>query len=104
MALLGSMAERIGGELAEPVKTSVVQDQRAMTTWGTRSSPESSSPYFVVRLRFESGIGTPCFQVRRISWRADSQLESGDFVRNPFALRRGCAGRDACSLAAMREC
>jgi len=32
-ALLGSMAERIGGELAEPVKTSVVQDQRAMTTW-----------------------------------------------------------------------
>ncbi|MGA9563957.1 MAG: class I SAM-dependent methyltransferase [Candidatus Korobacteraceae bacterium] len=32
-ALLGSMAERIGGELAEPLKTTVVQDQRAMTTW-----------------------------------------------------------------------
>jgi tellurite methyltransferase len=32
-ALLGSMAERIGGELAEPLKTTVVQGQRAMTTW-----------------------------------------------------------------------
>ncbi len=31
--LLGSMAERIGGELAEPLKTTVVHDQRAMTTW-----------------------------------------------------------------------
>jgi tellurite methyltransferase len=31
--LLGSMADRIGGELAEPLKTTVVQDQRAMTTW-----------------------------------------------------------------------
>src|SRR5277367_4206486 len=28
--LLGAMAERIGGELAEPLKTTVVQDQRAM--------------------------------------------------------------------------
>jgi hypothetical protein len=27
------MAERIGGELAEPLKTTVVQNQRAMTTW-----------------------------------------------------------------------
>jgi SAM-dependent methyltransferase len=32
-ALLASTAERIGGELAEPLKTTVVQDQRAMTTW-----------------------------------------------------------------------
>jgi 2-polyprenyl-3-methyl-5-hydroxy-6-metoxy-1,4-benzoquinol methylase len=31
--LLGVMADRIGGELAEPLKTTVVQDQRAMTTW-----------------------------------------------------------------------
>ncbi len=31
--LLGAMAERIGGELAEPLKTTVVQNQRAMTTW-----------------------------------------------------------------------
>jgi len=32
-ALLATMAQRIGGELAEPLKTTVVQDQRAMTTW-----------------------------------------------------------------------
>jgi len=32
-ALLASTAERIGGELAEPLKTTVVRDQRAMTTW-----------------------------------------------------------------------
>ncbi len=31
--LLAAMAERIGGELAEPLKTTVVQNQRAMTTW-----------------------------------------------------------------------
>ena len=34
--LLGSMAERIGGKLAEPLKTTVVQDQRSMTTWVLR--------------------------------------------------------------------
>ena len=32
-ALLAAMARRIGGELAEPLKTTVVQNQRAMTTW-----------------------------------------------------------------------
>ncbi len=32
-ALLGSIAERMGGELAEPLKTTVVQNQRSMTTW-----------------------------------------------------------------------
>jgi tellurite methyltransferase len=31
--LLSSMAGRIGGELAEPLKTTVVQNQRSMTTW-----------------------------------------------------------------------
>ena len=35
-ALLGSMAERLGGELAEPLKTTVVQNQRSMTTWVLR--------------------------------------------------------------------
>ena len=35
-ALLVSMADRIGGVLAEPLKTTVVQDQRAMTTWVLR--------------------------------------------------------------------
>jgi len=32
-ALLASATERLGGELADPLKTTVVQNQRAMTTW-----------------------------------------------------------------------
>jgi tellurite methyltransferase len=32
-ALLSSMTERLGGELADPLKTTVVQNQRSMTTW-----------------------------------------------------------------------
>ena len=32
-ALLAAMAKRIGGDLAEPLKTTIVQNQRAMTTW-----------------------------------------------------------------------
>jgi tellurite methyltransferase len=32
-AMLGSMSERIGGETVEPLKTTVVQNQRSMTTW-----------------------------------------------------------------------
>jgi SAM-dependent methyltransferase len=32
-AMLGSIAERLGGELADPLKTTVVQNQRSMTTW-----------------------------------------------------------------------
>lgn len=32
-ALLVSMTERLGGELSDPLKTTVVQNQRAMTTW-----------------------------------------------------------------------
>jgi tellurite methyltransferase len=35
-ALLGSIAERLGGELTEPLKTTVVQNQRSMTTWVVR--------------------------------------------------------------------
>jgi tellurite methyltransferase len=35
-ALLSSMAERLGGKLADPLKTTVVQGQRAMTTWVLR--------------------------------------------------------------------
>ena len=35
-ALLGSLTERLGAELADPVKTTVVQNQRAMTTWVLR--------------------------------------------------------------------
>ena len=32
-ALLASIAERVGGELADPLKTTIVQNQRSMTTW-----------------------------------------------------------------------
>jgi 2-polyprenyl-3-methyl-5-hydroxy-6-metoxy-1,4-benzoquinol methylase len=35
-ALLIGMTERLGGTPAEPLKTTVVQDQRAMTTWVVR--------------------------------------------------------------------
>jgi SAM-dependent methyltransferase len=35
-ALLCSAAERLGGEWADPLKTTVVQDQRSMTTWVLR--------------------------------------------------------------------
>ncbi|MGH9481286.1 MAG: class I SAM-dependent methyltransferase [Terriglobales bacterium] len=35
-ALLDSFAERLGAELADPVKTTVVQNQRSMTTWVLR--------------------------------------------------------------------
>jgi len=35
-ALLGSATERLGAELADPLKTTVVQNQRSMTTWVLR--------------------------------------------------------------------
>jgi len=35
-ALLASIAARLGGEWADPLKTTVVQNQRAMTTWVLR--------------------------------------------------------------------
>lgn len=35
-ARLGSMVERLGAEMAEPLKTTVVHNQRAMTTWVLR--------------------------------------------------------------------
>src|ERR1039457_5467482 len=35
-ALLGSIAERLGGKLVDPLKTTVVQNQRSMTTWVVR--------------------------------------------------------------------
>jgi tellurite methyltransferase len=35
-ALIGSLTERLGGELADPLKTTVVQNQRSMTTWVMR--------------------------------------------------------------------
>ena len=32
-ALLLTLTETLGGELADPLKTTVVQNQRSMTTW-----------------------------------------------------------------------
>jgi tellurite methyltransferase len=40
-ALLASLTRRLGGELIDPLKTTVVQDQRAMTTWVIRKSLET---------------------------------------------------------------
>lgn len=39
-ALLLAHTERLGAELAEPIKTTVVQNLRAMTTWVLRKSPK----------------------------------------------------------------
>ncbi|MGA2713221.1 MAG: hypothetical protein ABSG41_08940 [Bryobacteraceae bacterium] len=38
-ALLLKLAEKPGGQLADPLKTTVVQDQRSMTTWIMRKLP-----------------------------------------------------------------
>ena len=38
--LLVDLTTRLGGELLDPIKTTVVQDQRAMTTWVVRRAPE----------------------------------------------------------------
>jgi tellurite methyltransferase len=38
-ALLAAQAQRIGGELADPLKTTVVQGLRSMTTWVLRKKP-----------------------------------------------------------------
>ena len=40
-ALLGSLTERLG-ELADPLKTTIVQNQRSMTTWVVRKSARAS--------------------------------------------------------------
>lgn len=37
--LFDSIAQRLGGELVEPLKTTVVQNQRAMSTWVLRKLP-----------------------------------------------------------------
>ena len=43
-ALLISHTARLGGELADPIKTTVVHDQRAMTTWVLRKPPSGVGP------------------------------------------------------------
>jgi len=37
-ALLAALTKELGGELADPLKTTVVQNQRSMTTWVLRKS------------------------------------------------------------------
>jgi tellurite methyltransferase len=41
-AVLAAAAERMGGELADPLKTTVVQNQRSMTTWVLRKNVRES--------------------------------------------------------------
>ncbi len=44
-ALLGSVTERLGAELADPLRTTVVHGQRAMTTWVLRKKrPSPATP------------------------------------------------------------
>ena len=38
--LLAAQAARLGGELLDPLKTTVVQNQRSMTTWVLRKKPD----------------------------------------------------------------
>jgi tellurite methyltransferase len=38
-ALLVRLTEELGGQLADPLKTTVVQNQRSMTTWIVRKNP-----------------------------------------------------------------
>jgi hypothetical protein len=37
-ALLTTLTRQLGGQLLDPLKTTVVQDQRCMTTWVVRKS------------------------------------------------------------------
>jgi hypothetical protein len=42
-ALLLELTERLGGEFVDPLKTTVVQDQRCMTTWVLRKGANARS-------------------------------------------------------------
>jgi hypothetical protein len=42
-ALLLDLTERVGAELIDPLKTTIVQDQRCMTTWVLRKTAAPSS-------------------------------------------------------------
>ena len=37
-AFLGRLTEELGGQLVDPLKTTVVQNQRCMTTWVVRKN------------------------------------------------------------------
>jgi tellurite methyltransferase len=42
-ALLLELTERLGGEFLDPLKTTIVQDQRCMTTWVLRKRAKARS-------------------------------------------------------------
>jgi SAM-dependent methyltransferase len=42
-AMLLDLTERLGGELLDPLKTTIVQDQRCMTTWVLRKAADRQS-------------------------------------------------------------
>jgi len=42
--LLATLTKELGGQLVDPLKTTVVQDQRCMTTWVLRKAPSSALP------------------------------------------------------------
>ncbi len=52
--MLNSLTAELGGELLDPIKTTVVQDQRAMTTWVLRKAAASAPCTPIQR----SGLGT----------------------------------------------
>lgn len=43
-ALLMNLTDRLGAKLLDPLKTTIVQDQRCMTTWVVRKGARSSDP------------------------------------------------------------
>ena len=42
-AFLLDLTERLGGKLIDPLKTTIVQDQRCMTTWVLRKGADAPS-------------------------------------------------------------
>ena len=42
--LLLALTRSLGGELVDPLKTTVVQDQRCMTTWVVRKKHKEGTP------------------------------------------------------------
>jgi SAM-dependent methyltransferase len=53
--LVGRFTGRLGGEMADPLKTTIVQNQRAMTTWVLRKGPAAATqaPFGAMRGEFE---------------------------------------------------
>jgi hypothetical protein len=50
-ARLTALTHELGGQLLDPLKTTVVQDQRSMTTWVVRKGSGPDGPSRAGRLR-----------------------------------------------------